>query len=196
MSIWQTSIQNQTLKKIIKKIQRSNPKNYLRRPNDDVVDRNEDQLHEEADESHYHETDRRTERHLREFYTTKKLNPNFTTRSTTQIRKNHKYVYACMYICVYGWMRYLCYRACGSAWRGGRCPWRTLWGDRRLSLRRPFLCGLVREKTLDLKLKTVALRERERFWGRRPVGTRLGTGLTCVVVLVKNGRNPFDDSAL
>lgn len=36
-------------------------------------------------------------------------------------------------------MRYLCYQACGSAWRVGRCPWRTLWGDRRLSLRRPFL---------------------------------------------------------
>lgn len=40
---------------------------YLTRTNDDIVDRNEDQLHEETDKSHHNETDRRTERHLREF---------------------------------------------------------------------------------------------------------------------------------
>lgn len=52
---------------------------YLSGADDDVVDRNEDQLHEEADESHHHESDRCTERHFREFCT---KNPNFSARST------------------------------------------------------------------------------------------------------------------
>lgn len=39
---------------------------YLRRANDDVVDRDENQLHEEPDESHHDETDGRTYRDLRE----------------------------------------------------------------------------------------------------------------------------------
>lgn len=40
--------------------------NYLRRANDDVVNRNKDELNEESNESHHYKTDCCTERHLRE----------------------------------------------------------------------------------------------------------------------------------
>lgn len=173
MPIWQTSIQNQTLKK---KLQRSNRKHYLCRPNDNVVDRNEDQLHEEADESHHHETNRRTERHLREFYTTKMLNHNFTTRSTPQIQNiTITYMHACVYVHMNG------------------CNTFAIGLVAALDESDAVLCELSEgiddwvygvhfseKKTLDLKKKTEALRERERFWRRRPLGTRLGTGLTCI----------------
>ena len=66
--------------------------------------------------------------------------------------------------------RYLCDRACGSAWQGGRYPWRTLWEDRRLSQWRPFLRFYVRERErereLDLKSDNCGFeweRERERM---------------------------------
>ena len=42
--------------------------NYLCGSDDDVVDRDEDQFHEEANESHDDESDSNTERDLREFY--------------------------------------------------------------------------------------------------------------------------------
>ena len=48
-----------------------NSNQYLCRTDDDVVDWNEDQLHEEADESHHYESDRCTEGHFREFCTEK-----------------------------------------------------------------------------------------------------------------------------
>lgn len=44
------------------------PQEHLRRANDDVVDRDENQLHEEPDESHHDESDRRTDRDLRELF--------------------------------------------------------------------------------------------------------------------------------
>lgn len=50
---------------------------YLSRSDDDIVDGDEDELHKEADESHHHESDRRTERHLREFCNSKYYHPGF-----------------------------------------------------------------------------------------------------------------------
>ena len=43
---------------------------YLNKFNNDVVDGDEDQLHEEPNESHHYEPDCCTERDLRELYTT------------------------------------------------------------------------------------------------------------------------------
>lgn len=42
---------------------------FLSGANDDVVNRNKDELDEESDESHHYETDRCTESHLRELFT-------------------------------------------------------------------------------------------------------------------------------
>lgn len=50
---------------------------YLSRSDDDIVDGDEDELHKEADESHHHESDSRTERHLREFCNPKDYHPGF-----------------------------------------------------------------------------------------------------------------------
>jgi hypothetical protein len=45
----------------------------LRGADDDVVDGDEDQLHEEANETHHDESDGRTERHLGKLYRTHQL---------------------------------------------------------------------------------------------------------------------------
>lgn len=42
--------------------------NYLSGTDDDVVDRNKDKLHKEANESHYYKPDRGANSHFREFY--------------------------------------------------------------------------------------------------------------------------------
>jgi len=40
----------------------------LRRSNDDVVDWDENELHEESNESHHHKSNRRTHSYFREFW--------------------------------------------------------------------------------------------------------------------------------
>lgn len=62
-----------TLTILISMIANSIPvvKSILSRSNDDVVDWDEDELHEEANESHHHKSNRRTNSNFGEFWETK-----------------------------------------------------------------------------------------------------------------------------
>lgn len=50
------------------------------RPDDDVVNRDEDELHEKPYESHHYEANRRTKRHLREFWASDQKMESIITR--------------------------------------------------------------------------------------------------------------------
>ena len=73
---------------------------YLYGSNNDVIDRDEDQLHEETDKTHHNEADRNAESNLREFYTKRcissvklKFLQDFHSKSVYTSRSS-------MYVCI------------------------------------------------------------------------------------------------
>ena len=88
---------------------------YLTGSNNNVVNRDKDELHEKSYESHNHESDRCTERHLRKFWNQKKktnLSIRFLIDQQNLIIGRKKE----------GEMSNLSDRACGISWRDEHCP--------------------------------------------------------------------------
>lgn len=135
---------------------------YLTRSDNDVVDRNEDKLHEETNKSHDHETNRGTDSYLREFctqnYTIEATNARQSQRKTPDLHRSdpqtcnstEKSTGTQLSSYLYG-------RACGNAWRGGRCPWRTREEDLRRSQWRPY------PRFEDLKIADCCRFDKSRF---------------------------------